>query len=158
MKSLAKRACLFEGSAKAVEAYKVEVTSLTSERDDLRAQVQHLSEDVAMHRSDLKHTVTAKLRAEEQEKKTRDELRAAAYELRMVEDEFQIAKEELKTARGELRVVKVGRQADKEELQEVRDELRLKTTTLNRVFQEVSEAEITVGRLNDECRGLRDDL
>ena len=37
MKSLAKRDCFSEGSARAVEAYKVEVTSLTSERADLRA-------------------------------------------------------------------------------------------------------------------------
>ena len=37
MKSLAKRACFFEGSARAVEAYKAEVASLTSERADLRA-------------------------------------------------------------------------------------------------------------------------
>ena len=88
MKSLAKRACLFEGSARETEAYKAEVASLTSERSDLRAQVQHLSEDVVMHRSDLKHIVTAKLRAEEEEKNAHDELRAAAYELRMVEDEL----------------------------------------------------------------------
>ena len=64
----------------------------------------------------------------------------------------------MNTARGELRVVKVGQQADKVELQAVRDELCLKTTTLNQVFQEVFEAESTVGRLNDECRELRDDL
>ena len=88
MKSLAKRACLSEGSARAVEVYKAEVASLTSERADLRAQVQHLSKDVAMHRFDLKHTLTAKSRAEEQEKKARDELRATTYELRMVEDEL----------------------------------------------------------------------
>ena len=50
MKSLAKRACLSEGSARAAEAYKAEVASLTSERANPRAQVQHLSEDVAMHR------------------------------------------------------------------------------------------------------------
>ena len=47
---------------------------------------------------------------------------------------------------------------DKEELQAVRDELCLKTTTFSRVFQEVSKAESTVGRLDNECRGLRDDL
>ena len=47
---------------------------------------------------------------------------------------------------------------DKEELQAARDELSLKTTTLRRVFQEVSEAESTVGLLNKECRGLHDDL
>ena len=38
------------------------------------------------------------------------------------------------------------------------DGLRLKTTTLNRVFQEVPEAKSIIGRLNDECRGLHDDL
>ena len=61
-------------------------------------------------------------------------------------------------ARGKLRVVKVEQQADKEELQVARDELRLKTTTLSRVFQEVTEAESTMGRLNNECHELRDDL
>ena len=55
-------------------------------------------------------------------------------------------------------VVKAGQQVDKEELQATRDELRLKTTTLSRVFQEVSEAESIMGCLNDECHGLRDDL
>ena len=120
--------------------------------------MQHLSEDVAMHRFDLKHTMTVKLRAKEQEKKARDKLRVTAYELRMVENELQIAKEELKTVRGDLRVVKARQQADKDELQVVRYELRLKTMALNRVFQEVSEAKSTVGRLNDECRELRDDL
>ena len=69
MKNLAKRACLSEESARAAGAYKAEVASLTSKRANLRAQVQHLSEDVVMHRSDLKHTLTAKLLAEEQEKK-----------------------------------------------------------------------------------------
>ena len=37
MKSLANRACFSEGSARAIEAYKAEVASLTSERADLRS-------------------------------------------------------------------------------------------------------------------------
>ena len=37
MKNQARRACLFKGFARAVEAYKAEVASLTSERADLRA-------------------------------------------------------------------------------------------------------------------------
>ena len=158
MKSLVKRACHYEGSARAAEAYKAEVASLTSERVDLQAQVRHMSEDAVMRKSDLKHTLTTKSPAEEQEKEARDELWAAAYELRMVKDELQIAWEELKIARGKLWVVKAGQLADKEELHAVRDELRLKTITLSRVFQEVFEAESTVGRLNDECRGFCDDL
>ena len=40
----------------------------------------------------------------------------------------------------------------------VREELHLKTTTLSRVFQEISKAEGIVGSLTNECRGLRDDL
>ena len=111
-----------------------------------------------MHRSDLKHTLTAKSRAEEQEKKARDEMRTAVYELWMVKDELQIAREDLKEARGELWVVKAGQQVDKEELKVVRDEMCLKTTTLSRVFREVSEAESIMGCLNDECCRLRDDL
>ena len=76
----------------------------------------------------------------------------------MVKDELPIAREKLKAARGELRVVKVEQQEDKEELQVARDEMRLKTTTLSWVCQEVSEAERTVGRLNEECHKLRDEL
>ena len=110
------------------------------------------------YKSNLKHTSTVKSRAEEQEKKARDELRTAAYELRMVKDELQIARDEVKGAKGELRVVRVKQQADKEELQAARDELRLKNTTLNRVLQEVIKAESTVGRLNEECQELRDEL
>ena len=48
-----------------IEAYKAEVASLTLERADLRAQVLLLTEDVAKHRSDLKHTSTAKSRAKD---------------------------------------------------------------------------------------------
>ena len=76
----------------------------------------------------------------------------------MVRDELQIAKEELKAARGKLRVVRVEQQADKEELQVAKDKLRLKSTTLSRVCQEIAVTESTVGRLNEECHMLRDDL
>ena len=68
-KSLEKRACFFEGSVRAMEAYKVEVAFLTSERADLRAQVRRLTEDAVKHKSNLKHTLTTKSRVEEQEKK-----------------------------------------------------------------------------------------
>ena len=76
----------------------------------------------------------------------------------MVRDELQIAREKLKAARGELWVVKVEQQADKEELQVARDELHLKTMTLSQVCQEVVVAESTMGRLDEECHELHDDL
>ena len=85
------------------------------------------------YKSNLRHTLTAKSRVEKQEKKARDELRAAGYELRMVKDELQIAREELKAAKGELQVVRVEKQADEEEIQVAKDELCLKTLTLSRV-------------------------
>ena len=116
VKSLVKRACFSKGFARVVEAYKAEVASLTSERADRRAQVRHLTKDTVKYKSDLKHTSMAKSRAEEQEKKARDELRASDCEMRMVRDELQIARDELKAARGDLRVVRVEQQADKEEL------------------------------------------
>ena len=65
MKSLAKRACFSEGSVRAVEVYKAEVASLTSKRADLQDQVRRLTEDAVKYKSDLKHTSTAKSRAEE---------------------------------------------------------------------------------------------
>ena len=58
--SLAKRACFSKGSVRAMQAYKAEVASLTSERAELLAQVQCLTEDVVKHKFDLKHTSTAK--------------------------------------------------------------------------------------------------
>ena len=69
MKSLARRASFAVGSARAVKAYKAKVASLTSEKDNLRAQMQRLAEDVMKYKSDLKHTTTAKARAEDKENK-----------------------------------------------------------------------------------------
>ena len=68
-KSLERRASLAESSAKATKAYKAKVASLISERAELRALIQSLTEDVVKHKSDLKHTLTAKSRAEDREKK-----------------------------------------------------------------------------------------
>ena len=59
------RASSAESSAKAVKAYKAKVLSLTSERVELRAWIRSLTEDVARYKSDLKHTSTAKARAED---------------------------------------------------------------------------------------------
>ena len=58
-----------ESSAKAAKAYKAKVASLTSEKAELRARIQSLTEDVVKLKSDLKHISTAKARAEDREKK-----------------------------------------------------------------------------------------
>ena len=65
MKSLARRANLTEGSARVTKAYKSIVASLTFEKADLRARIQSLIEDVVKHKSDLRHTSTAKAQAED---------------------------------------------------------------------------------------------
>ena len=130
MKSLARKASLTEGSARATKAYKAKVASLTSERADLQARIQSLTEDVVKHKSDLRHTSTAKAQAEDKERKAREGLRVA---------------------KGELRVAR-------EELQAARDELRNKTVLLDQACREASEAKSSIERLTEECITLRGDL
>ena len=64
-----------ERSAKAAKAYKAKVTSLISEKAEVRARIQSLTEDVMTHKSDLKHTSTSKASAEDREKKSKEGLR-----------------------------------------------------------------------------------
>ena len=119
-----------EGSARAAKAYKDKVISLTSETPDLRARIQSLNEDVATHKSDLRHTSTAKVRAEDKENKAREGLRFAKSELRVVREELQIAM----------------------------DELRNKAALLNRVRRDAYEVESSIERLTEEYNALRRDL
>ena len=79
------------------------------------------------HKSDPKHTSTAKARAEDRENKDIEGLRVVKDELRVVKEEFQVAREELYT----------------------------KVATLDRARQEASEAESSVERLVEECKVLR---
>ena len=88
IKSLERRASLIESSAKAAKAYKAKVASLSSEKAELRARIQSLTEDVVKHKSDLKHTSTVKARAEDREKEVREGLRVAKDELRVVKEEL----------------------------------------------------------------------
>ena len=93
IKDLARRASSAESSAKAAIAYKVKVTSLTSERAKLRAHIQSLINDILGYKSDLKHTSIAKARAEDREKSAIEGLRSVEDELRVVKEEFQAARE-----------------------------------------------------------------
>ena len=95
-KSLARRASFAEGSARAVKVYKAKVASLTSEKANLRARMQRLAEDVVKYESNLKHTMIAKARVEDKEKKAQGELRVAEDELRTVRDELHAVQEELR--------------------------------------------------------------
>ena len=127
---MARRTNSVESFAKAARAYKAKVASLTSKRAELRARIQSLIDDVLGYKSDLKHTLTAKARARDREKK-------AIEGLRVVEDELQVVKEEFQAAR---------------------EELCTKAAALDRTRREAFEAESFVKGLAEECNALRGDL
>ena len=82
------------------------------------------------HRSDLKHASTARVQAEDKEKKARKDAK-------VVEDELQLAREELQAVKGNLCA---------------------KVTALDRVRRETLEAGNSVERLTEELGKLRMDL
>ena len=63
MKGLARRASLNEGSTRVAKSYKAKVSSLTSEKTGLRAQIRDPTKELVKHRSDLKHASTVRARA-----------------------------------------------------------------------------------------------
>ena len=67
LKSLAKKANLNEGRAKAARVYKARVASLSSEWTELWDRVQRMIEEAIKLKSDLKHTASARARAEGRE-------------------------------------------------------------------------------------------
>ena len=81
MKGLARRASLTEGSAKAAKSNKSKVSSLTSERVGLQAQIRELTEELVKPRSDIKKTLVARARAEDKENEARKEAKFAEDEL-----------------------------------------------------------------------------
>ena len=64
------------------------MASLTSERAELRGQVQRMTEEAAKLKSDLKHTTSARAWAEGREDEARNSLRATEGELREVQDDL----------------------------------------------------------------------
>ena len=92
-KGLARRASLTEGSARPAKSYKAKVASLTSEKVDLQAQIRDLTKELVKHRSNLKHALMARARAEDKEKKAR----------KVTEEELRLVREELQAVKGDLR-------------------------------------------------------
>ena len=123
-------------------------------------------------RSDLKHTTSARARAEGREDETRSSLRATEVELRKVQDELRVvqndlmeARDELQSAQSKLHIVsdvlltsQSELRGSEEELRMARDELRDKTALLDGARCEASEATSPVERLTEECHGLHGDL
>ena len=89
LKSLAKRASLNKGRAKAARAYKAKVASLISEWAELRARMQNMMEEAVKLKSDLRHTLAARAGVEGREEKAREGLRVAEGELQEVRDGLQ---------------------------------------------------------------------
>ena len=96
LKSLAKKANLNEGRAKAARVYKARVACVSSERTELRDRVQRMTEEAVKLKSDLKHTTSASAQAEGREDEARNSLRVAEGEVR---DELRAAQNDLLEAR-----------------------------------------------------------
>ena len=172
LKSLAKKANLNEGHVKAARVYKVRVASFTSERAKLRDRVQSMTEEAVKLKSDLRHTLSARARAEGREDEARNNLRAVEVELREVKDGpqaiqddlleardgLQFAQSELQMVRDELFTSQSELQGSREEMRAARDELCNKTALLDGARREASEAINYVERLTEECHGLRGNL
>ena len=145
-----------------------------------------MAEEVERLKSDLKHTTSARARAESWEDEVRSSLTATEGELREVrgalhasqndlneareglksaECELLSVREELVTSRGELRDLQMelravnGDMNDKKvKLEAARREASECKVLLETARRESSEAANLAGRLNEECRGLRADL
>ena len=77
LKGLADKAKLNEKHVKIARIYKAKVASLTSERAGLQERVQHMTEEIEQLKSDLKHTSSARARAESRENEVRSSLTKA---------------------------------------------------------------------------------
>ena len=158
LKGLAKKAKLNERHVKAARVYKARVASLSSERTELQDRVQRMSEEAERLKSDLKHTMSARARAEGREDEVRnsltvaegelqDELRVAQNDLAETRDglqssqyELQMVRDVLITSQGELR-------ESKEKLRAANDELHGKIALLDGARYEAFEAVNSAERL-----------
>ena len=67
LKGLAQKAKLNERHVQATRVFKAKVASLTSERTELQERVQRMTEEIEKLKYDLKHTMSARARAESRE-------------------------------------------------------------------------------------------
>ena len=186
LKGLAEKAKLNEKHVRIARIYKAKVTALTSEWTELLGRVQRMTEDMERLRSDLKHTSSARARAEGREvevrssltmvegelREARDELRALQSELVEFQDGFSCTQSELQLAREELVVSRGERRDLQAELRAITNDLTNKEAQLEAARQEVSKSKMLLDtarhehseaihsseRLIEECRGLRADL
>ena len=145
-----------------------------------------MTEEIERLKSDLKHTSSARARAESREDEVLSSLTTAEGELREVRGELQVAqndlveiREGLKSAHSELQLVREelitsrGEQRDLQgELRAINGDLNDRETQLETARREASEGKVLLEtarcesseavnlsrRLSEECHGLRTDL
>ena len=76
LKGLAEKAKLNEKHVKIARVYKSRAASLTSKWTELQEWAQRMTEEVERLKSDLKHTTSARVRAESREDEVRSSLTA----------------------------------------------------------------------------------
>ena len=165
LKGLAEKAKLNEKHVKIARIYKAKAASLASERTELQERAQRVTEEVERLKYDLKHTVSARARAESREDEVRSslsavegELREAQSMLRVAQNDLDEVRDELQTTRDELISSRSELRESREELRAANDELQNKVMLLDSARREASEATNSVKRLDEECGGLRGDL
>ena len=99
LKGLAEKAKLNVRHVKAARAYKARVTSLSSKWATLQERVRCMTEKAERLKSDLKHTLSARARAESREDEVRKSLTAVKGELREVRGELRVAQNDLAETR-----------------------------------------------------------
>ena len=124
-----------------------------------------MTEEAERLKSDLKHTISARARAEGREDEVRSnfstvegELREARNVLRVAQNDLAEARDELQTVRNKLITSWGELRESKEELRAANDELCDKVTLLDEAYREAFEAANSAKRLDVECGGLRGDL
>ena len=80
LKGMAEKAKLNERHVKIARIYKAKVASLTSERH-VQERAQHMTEEIERLKYDLKHTSSARARAENKEDEVRSSLTTAEGKL-----------------------------------------------------------------------------
>ena len=88
LKGLADKAKLNERHVKIARIYKAKVASLTSERAELQERARHMTEEIERLKSDLKHTSSARARAENKDDEVQSSLTTVEGELREARGEL----------------------------------------------------------------------
>ena len=99
LKGLATKDKLNEKHVKAARVFKARVASLTYEWTELQERVRRMTEEAERLKYDLKHTMSARARAESREDEVRNILTAVEGELREVRGELWVVQNDLAETR-----------------------------------------------------------